>query len=66
MTVSRDYYDGGFAAAQIAARVLRGEAPARIPFHLVEKLHYSFNLTAAARSGIVIPPDLLRLGDVVD
>ena len=66
MTVSRDYYDGGVAAAEIAARVLRGEAPARIPFHFVEKLKYSFNPTAAARSGIVIPPELLQLGDIVD
>jgi ABC-type uncharacterized transport system substrate-binding protein len=65
MTVSRDYHDGGVAAAEIAARILRGESPARIPFQRVEKLKYSFNPAAAARSGIVIPPALLRLGDTV-
>ncbi len=66
MTVSRDYYDGGVAAAQMAARVLRGEPPANIPFHLVEKLKYNFNPAAAARCGIVIPPELLRLGEIVN
>jgi len=44
--------------------VLQGESPANIPFHLVEKLKYSFNPAAAARSGIVIPPELLRLGEI--
>src|SRR4029077_3193219 len=66
MTISRDYYDGGVAAAEIAARVLRGESPARIPFQFVEKLKYTFNPAAAARSGIVIPPKLLQLGDMVN
>jgi ABC-type uncharacterized transport system substrate-binding protein len=66
MTVSRDFFDGGVASAEIAARVLRGESPARIPFLLVEKLKYSFNPAAAAACGVVIPPELLRLGESVN
>jgi ABC-type uncharacterized transport system substrate-binding protein len=62
MTVSRDYYDGGTASATIATRVLRGESPARIPFHMVETIKYTFNRSAAAAAGVVIPQDLVRRG----
>jgi ABC-type uncharacterized transport system substrate-binding protein len=66
MAISRDFYDGGVASAEIAARVLRGEAPSRIPFQLVEKIKYVFNPAAAAAVGIVIPPELLRRGETVN
>jgi ABC-type uncharacterized transport system substrate-binding protein len=66
MTVSRDYFDGGVASAEIAARVLRGESPARIPFLLVSRLRYVFNPAAAAQTGVVITPDLLRRGETVN
>jgi ABC-type uncharacterized transport system substrate-binding protein len=66
MAVSRDFYDGGVASGQIAARVLRGESPAGIPFQLVETLKYAFNRTAAATLGVTIPPELLRRGDAAN
>jgi len=66
MTVSRDFYDGGVASAEIAARVLRGESPARIPFQLVEKLKYTFNPTVAAHLGVTIPKELLSRGETVN
>ena len=65
MTVSRDFFDGGVASAEIAARVLRGESPARIPFQLVEKIKYTFNPAVAAQSGVVIPKELLSRGEIV-
>lgn len=65
MTVSRDFFDGGVASAEIAARVLRGESPARIPFQLFQGLKYTFNLAAAAHAGVVIPQELLRRGETV-
>ena len=65
MCVSRDYFDGGVASAEIAARVLRGESPARIPFRMVEKLKYVFNPAVATTVGITIPQDLLQLGEPV-
>ena len=65
MSVSRDYFDGGVASAEIAARVLRGESPARIPFRMVEKLKYVFNPAVATAVGITIPQELLQLGEPV-
>jgi ABC-type uncharacterized transport system substrate-binding protein len=65
MTVSRDYFDGGVASGEMAARVLRGESPARIPFLLVENVKYFFNPAAATQAGVVIPPALLRRGETV-
>ncbi len=65
LTVSRDFFDGGVASAIIAARILRGDSPATIPFQIVEKIKYTFNPAAAAAQGIVIPPELLRLGEVI-
>jgi ABC-type uncharacterized transport system substrate-binding protein len=66
MTISRDFYDGGVASAEMAARILRGDSPAKIPFLLVQKIKYCFSPATAALNGIVIPPDLLRRGESVD
>jgi len=66
MTVSRDFFDGGVASAEITARVLRGESPASIPFQLFEGLKYVFNPAAAASCGVGIPPELLRKGETVN
>jgi putative ABC transport system substrate-binding protein len=66
MAVSRDFYDGGVASGQIAARVLRGESPAGIPFQLVETIKYAFNSAAAAAAGVIIPQELLRRGEPVN
>jgi ABC-type uncharacterized transport system substrate-binding protein len=66
MAVSRDFFDGGVASGQIAARVLRGESPAGIPFQLVENLKYVFNRRAAAAAGVTIPQELLRRGQATN
>ncbi len=66
MTVSRDFYDGGAASAEIAARILRGESPARISFLLVQKIKYTFNPAAAAQVGVVIPKELLNRGETLN
>jgi ABC-type uncharacterized transport system substrate-binding protein len=65
LTVSRDFYDGGLASAAMAARILRGESPAVIPFQLVAKINYEFNQASARSLGITIPKDLLQLGESV-
>ena len=65
MTVSTDFYDGGVAAAEIAAEVLKGKSPAGIPFYRVPKIRYYFNTQAAASVGVTIPPELLKLGETV-
>jgi ABC-type uncharacterized transport system substrate-binding protein len=66
IAVSRDFYDGGMASGQIAARVLRGESPARIPFQPVQTIKYVFNRTAAAAVGVTIPQELLRRGESIN
>ena len=66
MTVSRDFFDGGVASAELVARVLRGESPGSIPFQLFEELKYVFNPAAAESCGVDIPPDLLRRGETVN
>jgi ABC-type uncharacterized transport system substrate-binding protein len=65
LTVSRDFYDGGLASAAMAARILRGESPAVIPFQLVAKINYEFNQASARSLGITIPKDLLQLEESV-
>jgi ABC-type uncharacterized transport system substrate-binding protein len=66
MTVSRDFYDGGVASAEIAARVLRGESAARIPFLLVEKLKYTFNPSPPRKLAWSFPEELLIRGETVN
>jgi ABC-type uncharacterized transport system substrate-binding protein len=65
MTVSRDYYDSGVEAAALVARALRGESLAKMPFQLVPKIRYTYNLPAARQLGIEIPADLLAKADQV-
>jgi putative ABC transport system substrate-binding protein len=49
----------------IVARILRGERPADIPFEGPTKYEFFLNLRAAARLGIVVPPDVLVRADKV-
>lgn len=57
--VARDYYDAGRETAQKAARVMRGESPARIPFSPPTKTATLVNLKAAQRCRLTIPAALL-------
>lgn len=65
VVVARDYYDGGRDSALIAARVMRGEDPATIPFQPIRTTRVIVNLRAAAVSGLRIPPALLERADKV-
>jgi ABC-type uncharacterized transport system substrate-binding protein len=59
MIIARDYYDTGVESGQMAARVLRGESTADIPFTTSSMLSYIINLETAADYGIRIPQDLI-------
>ena len=59
MIVARDYYDNGFESGLIAARVLRGERTADIPFKSVDTISYIVNLKVAGDYKIQIPQDLI-------
>ena len=65
MTVARDYFDGGREAGLVAARVMRGENPAEIPFQPVQKTRFVINLDAARKLGLEIPEHLVRQADDV-
>jgi len=57
--VARDYYDGGVEAAHMAARIMRGESPANIPFKTVTKTRIMTNTKSAASLGVQLPKSLL-------
>jgi len=65
MTLSRDFYENGFASGKLAMRVLSGEDPARIPFESVIKIRFVVNLAAAAQLGITVPESLVKRADEV-
>lgn len=67
VAVARDYEQSGRDTAQLAARVLHGESPARIPIQLVSKTRLVINLDNAAACGLAIPKSLLdRADEVID
>lgn len=63
--LTRDYYDMGLDSAQIAARVMRGEKPASIPFFQSTKSKLYLNLVSAQKVGISIPETLIKSADQV-
>jgi len=58
--VGLGWYPAGKASGVLAARVLRGEDPASIPFQEVAEQKLVLNQQAAARLGITFPPDVLK------
>lgn len=65
LVVGRDYYDAGKQAARIAARIIRGESPAAIPFEPLHKSKLIVNLQAARALGLNIPPEIVQRADEV-
>jgi ABC-type uncharacterized transport system substrate-binding protein len=58
VVVTRDSYDGGHEAGLMAARIMRGESPARIPILPLTKTRIIINLQAARAMGLAIPASL--------
>jgi ABC-type uncharacterized transport system substrate-binding protein len=54
------WYPAGKAGGVVAARVLRGENPAGIPFQNIAEQKMVLNQQVATRLGITFPPDVLR------
>jgi len=63
--VTRDYYDSGRGAAHIAARVMRGESPASIPFEGFAKTKLVLNPGAARALGLTTPQAVTARADQV-
>lgn len=65
VVLTRDYYDMGVDSAQLAARVMRGESPAGIPFHQSTRSKLYLNLVAAKKHGLTLPETLIKSADRV-
>ena len=65
VVVARDYFEGGREAAGLAARIMRGENPARIPIVSLTKTRLLVNLASARALGIQIPAATVAHADQV-
>lgn len=59
VVVARDYFDGGREAGLLAARIMRGERPAAIPFRPLRTMRLLVNLEAARAVGLTVPAPLV-------
>jgi ABC-type uncharacterized transport system substrate-binding protein len=60
VVVARDYQDSGRLAAHLAARIMRGEDPKRIPLEDFGGTNLIVNVDAARALDITLPPVLVR------
>lgn len=65
VVLGRDYHESGRLSGLLAARVMRGERPANLPFQSVAKVRIVVNTTSARRLGIQLPPSLMARADQV-
>jgi len=66
VTASRDYHVAGRMTGLLAARVIRGERPAVLPYESLRATRLIVNLAAARRLGLTVPPGMLtRAAEVV-
>ncbi|MEW6357127.1 MAG: ABC transporter substrate-binding protein [Planctomycetota bacterium] len=63
--LARDYYDAGLEGARVAARVIRGEDPAKIPIENLKKSTLIVNLKQAQKVGVKIPDSVIKRADKV-
>ena len=63
--VSRDYYESGREAGHVAARVMRGENPAGMPFIGFSKTKLVVNVGAAKAIGLTSPARIVGKADEV-
>ena len=63
IAVARDFLDAGKAAGKLAARIMRGENPANLPFEMVANSQLVINLEAAQAIGFSAPPELMKKAD---
>jgi ABC-type uncharacterized transport system substrate-binding protein len=65
MAVSRDYHASGMESGLVAARIIKGERPATIPFVEYVPTKLLVNLDAARQIGLSVPPAVLKRADEV-
>jgi ABC-type uncharacterized transport system substrate-binding protein len=65
VVLARDYDEAGREAGLLAARVMRGENPGKIPFIPYSKTKLLVNTKAARHIGLTIPPALIKKAEEV-
>lgn len=65
IAMGRDYHYCGEVTVEMLERVIKGEDPAKIPFVLPPKVMRVASIPNAADTGMVLPPELLKLCDKV-
>lgn len=65
VVLTRDVYERGVEAGQIAEIVIRGKSSGSIPFHQCTASKLLINPAAAAACGVNIPDSLLKTADTI-
>jgi ABC-type uncharacterized transport system substrate-binding protein len=65
VALARDYYDSGKQAAGLAARVMRGESPAGMPFVGINTIKLVVNVGASKTMGLTPPASIMSKADEV-
>ena len=65
LAVSRDYHGSGMESGQLAARIIRGEKTASIPFIEYAPTKLMVNLDVARKIGLSIPAAVIKRADEV-
>lgn len=60
VAITREYVDSGRMAGAQAARIIRGESPAHMPFENFSKTYLVVNPDAARAAGVTLPEALLQ------
>ena len=64
-TLGWSYYDDGYAAGELAVKVLKGESPAKMAFLPLTKIDVRLNKTTAKEIGLTIPETVLKSANQV-
>ncbi|HEX2450580.1 MAG TPA: ABC transporter substrate-binding protein [Gemmatimonadales bacterium] len=65
LSFAPDFQEGGVQAGKMIGRIIKGESPAKIPFYRVQATKLVVNADEAGKTGITMPPDLLKQADSV-
>ncbi len=65
VVMARDYEEGGRLGARLAARIMKGENPAAIPFTPLTRTAIIVSPKNAASFGMSIPPALMKRADKI-
>ncbi len=61
-----DYYDEGFQAARLVAKILRGASTSDLPVERANRIELAVNLKTSKQFGMAIPPSVLfRANEIV-